>query len=266
VVCTKATTTNLPPSLYVQSSVTCLEGGSVDINTARIEDSDNSQFLQSKIAVNISIEHGQLYLPIRTGLFFNYGNMVGTDSRFEIIGRLSDIQKALSVIKYLADADFNGEDTLQITAFDMHLQTRPGSDSPKLELRADHAPVTVSTVIVVEPVNDVPVIAASARFLTCDQQQTNSDGTPAVSTASFSAKLSDADVRTPAQMVSSKFQLNLSSRFGTLRSAAITACNAPSYSCTLVGTLDELNAVLEKVTYAPDAGYNKYQGSERIGE
>jgi len=257
---------NQAPTLYIQSTVSCLEGGSVDINTARIEDSDGSLFHQTKIAVNVSVQHGQLYLPLRSGLFFTYGNMVGTDSRYEIIGRLSDIQKAVSVIKYLADPDFNGDDTLILSVVDMHLQTRPGADpSGKLELLADHAPTTASTVISVLPVNDIPVIATSARFLTCDQQQVEDDGTPAISTASFSAKLSDADVRTPAQMLASKFQLSLSSRYGTLRTFN-KGCQVPSYSCVVTGTLDELNTLAEKITYTPDANYNKFLGSERIGK
>lgn len=261
---TKAAEVNLPPTLYVQSRVFCMEGGNVDINTARIGDHDASQFLQPKIAVNVSVLHGQLYLPVRSGLFFVHGNMVGTDSRFEIIGRLPDIQKAISVIKYLADVDFNGDDILTISATDMHLQTRPGAElGAKLELLADHAPVSVSTTITVEPVNDAPVIVASARFLTCDQQRVNDDGTPSLSTASFSATFSDADVRTPEQMLSTKFQLNLSTRYGTLRSAA-RGCDQSTYSCTVTGTLEELNQLAQKVTYTPDAQYNKYLGSERI--
>lgn len=261
---TKAAEVNLPPTLYVQSRVSCTEGGSVDINTARIDDTDASQFLQPKIAINISVLHGQLYLPVRSGLFFVHGNMVGTDNRFELLGRLPDIQKAISVIKYLADADYNGDDILTISATDMHLQTRPGTaEHSKLELLADHAPVSVSTTITVEPVDDTPVITASARFLTCDQQQVNADGTPAISTASFSAIFSDADVGTPEQMLETKFQLNLSTRYGTLRSAA-RGCDQSTYSCTVTGTLDELNVLAQKVTYTPDAQYNKYLGSERI--
>lgn len=138
-----------------------------------------------------------------------------------------------------------------------HLQLRPGADpNGKFERLADHAPTTASTIISVQPVNNISVIATSVRFLTYDQQQVEEDGTPAISSASFSAKLSDADVRTFEQMLASKFQLSLTSRYG---------CQVPSYSCVVIGTLDELNTLAEKVTYIPDAKYNKFLGSERIG-
>jgi hypothetical protein len=263
---------NLPPTLYVQATAECIEGLSTDINSVRIDDADASKFLQPKIAVNISVVHGQIYLPIRTGLFFAYGDIVGPDSRFELIGKLADIQKSLSHIKYLADANYYGEDTLQLTAVDMHLQSRSGSTEDVLHLPADdlallpdHQVVTATTIITVLPENDAPTISATARFLTCDQQQVEADGTPAISSASFSAVLADADLVTAEQALQTQFTLSLTTRFGKLRLAG-RGCDPNAYTCTVTDTLANLNKLTARVTYAPDAGYNKFAGSERIGK
>ena len=266
-----STFANSPPTLYVQRIAECVEGSSIDISTIRIDDVDVNQFTQTRIAVNISVIHGHIYLPLRSGLFFNYGNIVGPDSRFEIIGKLSDIQKSLSHVRYLADPNYYGEDKLELSVVDMHLQNKfngddaQNSQSGDLALLPDHSPVTAFTTITVLPENDAPVVSVSMRFLTCDQQQVQDDGTPALSTASFSATLSDADILTGTQMESTKFQLSLTTRFGSLRLSA-PGCDAASRTCTLVDTLDNLNKVTTKVTYTPDAGYNKFLGNERIGK
>jgi hypothetical protein len=210
--------TNTPPTLYVQSTAECPEGLSIDIKSVRVDDADAHQYTQPKLAVNLTVSHGQIYLPFRTGLYFVYGNIAGPDSRFEIIGKLADVKKSLSLIKYLADADFNGEATLEITAFDMHLQSRSGDSSANdLALLPDHPAVMTTAVITVLPDNDAPTISASARYLTCDQQQVEADGTPAISTASFRAVLADGDLITPELQQNTKFQLSLTTRFGTLQ-------------------------------------------------
>lgn len=258
--------TNVPPSLYIQDKVECLEGATININTARLEDVDASQFQQSKMAVNISVQHGQIFLPLRTGLFFVYGNIIGPDSRYELIGRLSDVQRSLSQIKYLANPDYYGVDVLQLTAVDMHMQPKPNSapGESELALHPDHAPVSASTEITVLAVNDAPVITTSTRFLTCDQQQVEPDGTPAISTASFSATLSDVDMLTEAQEQDTVFQLSIKATYGklTLQSAQ---CERLTYNCLLTGNLAVLNAAMSSVKYTPDAAYNKFNGPERIG-
>jgi hypothetical protein len=258
--------TNTPPTLYVQSTAECPEGLSIDIKSVRIDDADAHQYTQPKLAVNLTVSHGQIYLPFRTGLYFVYGNIAGPDSRFEIIGKLADVKKSLSLIKYLADADFNGKATLEITAFDMHLQSRSGDSSVNdLALLPDHPAVMATTVITVLPDNDAPTISASARYLTCDQQQVEADGTPAISTASFRAVLADGDLITPELQQNTKFQLSLTTRFGTLRLPG-KGCDFDGYTCTVIDTLPNLNKLTSKITYVPNAGYNKFQGSERIGE
>lgn len=257
---------NVAPTVYVQNTAECVEGSMADITSVRIDDEDYDQHHLSKIAVNITVTHGQLYLPFRTGLYFVYGNIVGPDSRFEVIGKLSDVRKSFSHIKYLAGPDFYGEDLLQLTVFDMHMQSRSGDPGGHdLALLPDHPPLTASTVISVLPDNDAPTITASARFLTCDQQQVEADGSPAISSSSFSAVLSDSDLITPELYQNSQFQLSLTTRFGTLRLPG-SRCDATAYTCTVVDTLPNLNKLTAKITYTPDAGYNKFKGSERIGK
>lgn len=261
-----AAETNVAPTVWVQSTAECVEGLSTDITSVRIDDEDYDQHHLSKIAVNITVTHGQLYLPFRTGLYFVYGNIAGPDSRFEVIGKLSDVRRSFSHIKYLAGPDFYGEETLQLTVFDMHMQSRPGDpDGHDLALLPDHPAAAASTVIRVLPDNDAPVITATARYLTCDQQQVEADGSPAVSSSSFSAVLSDSDLITPELYQNSKFQLSLTTRFGTLRLPG-GRCDPTAYTCTVVDTLPNLNKLTTKITYTPDAGYNKYKGSERIGK
>ena len=277
---------NLAPTLYVQSNIDCLEGGSVDINTVRVDDADANQFLQPKMAVNVTVQHGQIYLPIRSGLFIVRGNMVGPDARYELIGRLGDIQKCLSHIKYLADKDYVGVDLLTIAAFDMHLQTNPlapeGDMHAPLTLLADHVPVVATTAINLLPINDAPVIATSQRFLTCDEQLAASggDGTGASGAIDGSGNtvppsqmhsvelivaLTDPDTQTDEQLLQDIFQLSVSSRYGKLHLAS-SQCEEQTYSCTIMDTLPALNAAVQRLTYAPDVGYNKFNGNERIGE
>ena len=269
---TMATTVaNVPPTLYIQSSVDCLEGGSVEINTLRADDADASQFLQSKIAVNITVQYGQIYLPIRAGLFFLHGKMSGSDSRYEIIGKLSDIQKSLSQVKYVADADFVGEDLLTVTAFDMHLQPK-SEGSPTLALLADHAPVSAVAEITVRPVNDAPVLRTSTPFLTCPEQPSvvnnplllsGSSGTSIVSSVSMSATVVDVDVRTAEQAKNDLFSLSVSVIFGKL-TMNIAGCDGSTNACAITDTLSAVNSALSNIKYTPDVAYNKFGGSERI--
>jgi hypothetical protein len=288
---------NIAPTVYVKPTAECLEGHTVDINTIRIDDVDAGLYLQPKMAVNISVSHGMLYFPLRNGLFFLQGSIVGPGNKFSVIGRLADVQRSFSNVKYVADVDYVGDADLEISVFDMHLQPLEddgnnennnnnnnnfnndlGVDESKLKLQADHAPVTAHAVITVLPVNDAPVIAASQRYLTCDERSPSPSSSsaeeqeialataaadvgeaPLQLSAALAVTLRDADIQTDEQEQSALFRLSVSARYGslTLEGIDVSQClvtgsgdvdsifSSSSASQLVSGTLAALNVAAD---------------------
>ncbi|KAJ1429667.1 hypothetical protein B484DRAFT_57752 [Ochromonadaceae sp. CCMP2298] len=212
-------------TVYVQPSLTCQEGGTADLLSIRVGD---TQSPTTKLQVNISVTHGQLYLPHRAGLYLQQGK-VGADARFEIIGVLSDVQRALSSIKYLADADYVGADAIQLSV------------SGVSGVSGGVTAVQASCEVDIEAVNDPPVLTLSAQFLLCDQG----------SSASLTGTVTDTEAGTDTE--DSEADEHYTMRVTALHGAvAVGGCTAGGGGGCLLQGLGSINSALQAgVVYSP---------------
>ena len=102
------------------------------------------------IAVSLSVANGSLALNDTTGL--NVGDGDGSDGTLSVTGSQAAINAALATgLVYTPDADFNGADSLTVTADDLG---HNGAGGPLV--------TTSSVEITVNAVNDAPVAAGDA--------------------------------------------------------------------------------------------------------
>lgn len=131
-------TGNAAPVITVPSSQTATEDTNKTITGTSIADDDGDDQ-----TVTIACSHGAISLASTTGLTFAAGD--GTaDATMEFSGTLAHVNTALATLTYLGATNYNGSDTITITADDGNGGT-------------DEATIAVT----VNAVNDAPVITTS---------------------------------------------------------------------------------------------------------
>ncbi len=183
------------------------------------------------VRVVLGATDGNLTLDGTTGLTFTDGTTNGTKSlKFE--GPLTAVNDALSGMTYRGAQDFNGNDTITVDVSDLG---HNGSGGAKTD--SDTVGVTVSAV------NDAPVN-------TVPGQQTLDEG------ATQQLVLSVADV----DAGSSEIGASLEVVHGTLTLATTSGLSnltgEGTKAVSFEGTVSEVNAALNGVTYAPNADFD----------
>lgn len=113
---------------------------------------------QTQIEVRLSVTHGKLTLLTRDGLTFTLGD--GTDDpAIRMRGTIAALNAALDGLTYQPNANFNGNDALNITTIDQGGTANGGSNTD-----SDSIAITVNAV------NDAPRLQVSASLVTNENQ------------------------------------------------------------------------------------------------
>jgi len=221
-----------PPTVSAPSTASLTENGSLTFSSANgnaISVADASAGTNTD-SLALSVSHGTLTLASTSGLSFTGSN--GTAS-FTVSGTVSNLDAALNGLIYTPTSGYTGSDSLSLSITDPG-DSLSASTSVALTVSAP-SPPTITT-----PANGSLSENGSLVFST-------SKGN-AITVADSSAG-SNAD------------SLTLSVTHGTLTLATtsgltITAGANGSASVTVSGTVTNLNAALNGLTYKPTAGYS----------
>jgi len=137
---------NDAPVLTVPGARTVNEDTDLPLTGLSIADVDAGS---APLRLTLSVGHGKVTLGSTTGLTVTAGaNGTGT---LTVEGTLADLNAALATARYRGASNYNGADTLQVSADDL------GNGTPTAALTD-----TRTVAITVTPVNDAPVAAADS--------------------------------------------------------------------------------------------------------
>ena len=203
-------------------------------NAISVSDADSQGGIEQ---ISLSVSYGTLTLSGTTGLTITAG--ANGTAAMTVQGTLSNINAALNGLSYVSTQYYNGADTLTLVTNDLG---NSGVGGPKTAASTVTINVTHTDIA---PVNTVPTVQAVA------------DATPLVFSAGNgnAISLSDADSEGNAE------QISLSVSHGTLTLSGtsgltITAGANGSATMTVQGTLANLNAALNGLSYASTQYYN----------
>ncbi len=223
-----------PPTITAPANASLSENGSLVFSTSNgnaITIADASAGSNSD-SLTLTVTHGTLTLATTSGLTFAPGTSNGSAS-FTVTGTVTNLNAVLNGLTYQPTAGYVGSDSLAISLADSG-DSLSASDSVGLSITAASPPT---------------ITAPAAGSL-------NENGSLAFSTANGNA-ISVAD----SSAGSSSDSLTLSVTHGTLTLAStsgltITAGANGSASVTVSGTVTNLDAALNGLTYKPTAGYS----------
>ncbi len=191
------------------------------------------------LQVTLTAANGTISLSQTTGLSFTAGDGVA-DAVMTFTGTLAGLNSALDGLSFLSAANFNGAAGLQITTND---QGNSGVGGPLSD--SDTVNITVNAV------NDAPVNSVPAP------QTTNEDTTLVFSDAGGNLiSISDVDAAgNPLQvtLTAANGTISLSQQIGLSFTAGDGVADAVM---TFTGTLADLSAALDGLSFAPTAEFN----------
>ncbi|WP_181357624.1 cadherin-like domain-containing protein [Stenomitos frigidus] len=215
------TAVNDAPVFTLPSPPTVSEDTTLPITGLSLADIDAGS---SSLVVTLAVSNGTLKLGNTAGLTITAG--ADNTSSVAFRGNLSDINAALSGLSYRGNPNFNGADTLTLTAND---QGATGSGAIGLDSKA--------LAITVTAVNDAPVI-------TVPGSQTVDEDTNLL--------LSGINV-TDADSNPNPITVTLSATNGTLTLDPLVAGSA---TLTITDTLNNINTAIANLTYKGNLNYN----------
>ena len=188
--------------------------------------------------VSLSVSNGTLTLSGTSGLSFSTGTGTG-NSAMTFTGTLANINAALNGLTYTPTASYFGSDSLAITTNDLG---NTGSGGAKTA--SSTVAITVSEVNQ-PPVNTVP-----------GPQSVNEESSLVFSTATSNAiSVSDVDSDGNAEQVSLSVSNGTLTLSGTSGLSFSTGTGTGNSAMTFTGTLANINAALNGLTYTPTASY-----------
>jgi Bacterial Ig domain len=223
----QAPTITAPASASTNENTNLTFSGNDSISVNDVDANGNSE--QLSLAVN----HGTLTLSNINGLVFDSG--LNGSASFTVTGTLTDLNTDLQSLAYEPATSFFGSDTLNIGMNDLG---NTGTGGP--QTASDTVALTVTEV------NQPPTITAPAQLVTSE----NSSGT----FANNQISVNDVDSNGAAE------QLSLAVNDGTLMLASTNGLTFNSgangsASLTVTGTLADLNAALNGLTYTPATNF-----------
>ena len=225
----------VPPTQTVNED-TALTFSSANSNAITVSDVDVGAGSEQ---ITLTITNGTLSLSQTTGLTFTTGT--GTnDGTMVFRGTLTDINAALNGMTYNPTANFNGSSILSITTND---QGNSGSGGPLSDTKA----VTIN----VSAVNDAPINTVPST------QTTNEDTTLTFSSANSNAiTVSDVDVGAGSEQITLTITNGTLSLSQTAGLTFTTGTGINDGTMVFTGTLTDINAALNGMTYNPTANFN----------
>jgi hypothetical protein len=225
---------NDAPTWSHPASQVAIEDTPTLINGITVSDVDAGT---GELMVTLTVSHGSLSLPTDAGLTALQNN---GSNNVVLRGTLDSLNQALAGLTYTGSTDFNGLDELQLLVDDQ------GSQGSGAALTASSSMVIDLSDTSVSAVNDAPVIAAPASATTLEDN--------AISFTDISITDVDADDGLPRVTISAENgQLSLASISGlTLISGAADG----SSEVVVEGSLSDINAALNGLTFTPDENYS----------
>jgi Domain of unknown function (DUF4347)/Bacterial Ig domain/Beta-propeller repeat/Bacterial cadherin-like domain len=223
---------NTVPGAQTTAEDTTLVFSAANGNAIALSDVDAAV---GAIQVTLSVTNGKLTLDQTAGLTFVTGNGAGNPT-MTFTGTIANVNAALGGLRFDPNADFTGGATLTLVTND---QGNSGSGGALT--------ATSSVAIAVTPVNDAPLAAVPGS------QSTGQD-TPLVFSAANGNALTVSDVDAGAGIV----QLTLTAVNGTVTLGSLAGLihsGNGTGSVQASGTLADLNAALDGLTFTPAPGY-----------
>jgi hypothetical protein len=223
-----------PPTITAPASGSLSENGSLAFSTAggnAISIADSSAG-SSGDSLTLSVAHGTLTLASTSGLTFTSGTN-GSGS-MTVTGTVANLNAALNGLTYVPTSGYSGSDSLAVSVLD------PG----------DSLSASGSVALTVNPVTAPVITAPQAASLNENSSQVFSvAGGNAISFTDAKAGTSNTE------------SLTLSVTHGTLKLATTHGLTFKSganksASMTVTGTVANLNAALNGITYKPTTGYS----------
>ncbi|WIH20921.1 retention module-containing protein [Photobacterium damselae] len=233
------TPVNDAPVVHVPDALETDEDTKLVITSLQVTDVDASETPDGNITISINVGHGTLSFPDGTDLS---GLTVQQDSKGRIVitGNVDDINKVLSDgIEYQPDQDFNGNDTMFVTADDLG---NSGDGGPLSDVgRVD---------IAVTAVNDAPENTVPNEVVAQEDTTTVISG----------LSVSDPDYSESGSSDSMTVILNVGHGILDITlpagSSLIVTGNG-SGNLVISGSLDEINKLLDQgVNYTADENYS----------
>lgn len=224
---------NDAPLLTVPTSLTVAEDTNLTLSGITITDVDSGA---STIEITLSASQGTITLgTVPPGVAVSNN---GT-SDVTLIGTLTTLRTALanSTLRYLGNPNYNGSDTITVTVND---GGNTGFGGPLTVTRDINVTVT--------PVNDPPT-------LTLPGAQTVSEDTDLVLTGTSGIVLTDVDSATSPIRVSIGVT-NGTLILGSTNGITFTSGSNGNRTATFTGTVADVRAALDSLTYRPNANYN----------
>ncbi|HIF9275400.1 TPA: retention module-containing protein [Photobacterium damselae] len=238
------TPVNDAPVVHVPDALETDEDTKLVITSLQVTDVDASETPDGNITISINVGHGTLSFPDGTDLS---GLTVQQDSKGRIVitGNVDDINKVLSDgIEYQPDQDFNGNDTMFVTADDLG---NSGDGGPLSDVgRVD---------IAVTAVNDAPENTVPNEVVAQEDTTTVISG----------LSVSDPDYSESGS--SDSMTVTLSVEHGILditlpTGSSLVVTGNGSGDLVISGSLDEINKLLDQgVNYTADENYS---GSDEL--
>ncbi len=227
---------NTVPGLQVGSEDTVLVFSSAGGNAISISDVDAGS---SPVQVTLSTGNGRLSLAGTAGLTFTTGTGTG-DATMTFTGTMANINAALDGLRFLPSANYNGPAGISITTNDLG---NSGAGGP--------LSVTNVAAISLSPVNDAPAYTLP-----------NVQGTRAETELVFSSARGNAITVSDIDAGANPVQVTLTATngrlaLGTASGLTFLAGSASgAATMTFTGTVAAVNAALDGLRFAPDAGFD----------
>jgi VCBS repeat-containing protein len=221
---------NDAPSITAPASASTNEDSTLVFNSISVNDVDAGA---GNVTVTLGVTNGTLTLASTAGLTVS-GN--GTSS-VSATGTLANLNVALNGLSYAPNANYNGSDSLAITAND---NGNTGAGGPLTD--AETVAITVNAV------NDAPVNSVPGT-------QTVAEDTNLVFSTSNGNAITTSDVDAGGNAI----QVTLTSTNGTLATGStlnVTVTGNGTSTVTIVGAISDINAALEGTTFTPNLNFN----------
>ena len=215
------------PSITAPATATVLENTSLTFSSNSISVADSAAGGNSD-SLSLAVSHGTLTLSTTSGLTFTAG--ANGSASFTVTGTVTNLNAALNNLKYTPTSNYTGSDSLLISITDPG-DSESASKSVAITVNAYSPPTVTAPGSATAPENGSLVFSSSNLISVAD-----------------SGPGSGSD---SLQLTVSHGTVTLSTTSGL----TITAGANGSATVTVTGSIANLNAALNGLTYKPTSGY-----------
>ena len=194
------------------------------------------------VTVTLHVTSGTLHLDGSLDALATIGTGTNDTNTVTVTGLASDVNTVLASLTYTANSEFEGSDTLQVTA--------TSTDAPA----AASLPSAAATVaLTVAPVSDAPSVAAANSTVSLNENDSN------IAISGISVTPATGDATDPVTVTLQVANGTLSLDNSGDPAATVGASN--TNTVTVTGLASDVNAVLGTLKYTPASGY---EGSDTL--